>query len=161
MGIRIGSHLSLKSWSWNITINFTIWVLWFLCSVGCHLETWETKSAHLVAAASRGATAKGFLWIEPAIYRYLTWKRTPQLQKFLGVWRFEKAWEISCQLVREWHRSWNRETQKSWDFASLHLSLNNFFTGRFIVGSLKGPCQAICYLFKKFTLVFASIEFQK
>ena len=27
------------------------------------------------------------------------------------IWRFEKAWEISCQLVRAWDRSWNRETQ--------------------------------------------------
>ena len=54
------------------------------------------------------ATAKRFPWIELAICWCLTWKRTVHLQ----AWLFEKAWEISCQLVRASDRSWNRETHE-------------------------------------------------
>ena len=67
----------------------------------------ETLSLHNLWQ-QQVATAKRFLWIELAIYWYLTWKRTLQLQ----AWPFEKAWEISCQLVRAWDRSWNRETHE-------------------------------------------------
>ena len=42
---------------------------------------------------------------------YLDWvsyrsKRTLQLQIFFGVWLFQKVWEIRCQLLRVWDRSW-------------------------------------------------------
>ena len=46
------------------------------------------------------ATAKRFLWFELAIYWYQTWKQSLQLQEVFGVCLFERAWEISCQLVR-------------------------------------------------------------
>ena len=49
------------------------------------------------------------VWIELAIYRYLAWKPTLQLQNIFGVWLFEKVWEISCQQVRAWE-TWNCET---------------------------------------------------
>ena len=75
------------------------------------------------------ATAKHFLWVELAIYWYLTWKQSLQLQDFFGVWLYEKVWEISCQLVRAWDRLWNRETHdKGHACIKIHMHNSQFWT---------------------------------
>ena len=66
------------------------------------------------------------VWIELAIYRYLAWKPTLQLQNIFGVWLFEKAWEISCQQVRAWE-TWNCETHNK--VVRLGMSICIKYTG--------------------------------
>ena len=49
----------------------------------------------------------GLSWLSIDIVPESKWLH---LQKFFGVWLFEKAWEIICQLVRACDRLWNGET---------------------------------------------------
>ena len=92
-------------WVLEVTHHFkagavNITILWFrFCNFFFWRPSWNkrnSKFANSVAAASLSRLKECFLWMELAIYWYLTWKRARQLQHFFGVWLYEKAWEISC-----------------------------------------------------------------
>ena len=67
--------------------------------------------------------------------------------KWFLVWLFEKAWEISCQLVRLWDKSWNHEAHnnivKLW-LESYSLSCR-----------VKGRGQSKCTLFYSTLLLWS------
>ena len=79
----------------------------------------KLKSAHLVACNGHHGRLKecnqtrrlsvlfGLSWLSIDILPGSKWLH---LQNFFGVWLCEKAWEISCQLVRAYNRLWNGET---------------------------------------------------
>ena len=85
------SHITLKLASSENQDQFSDldFVLSMYFSSGGLPEARDSKFAHLVAAASHCKVKecnetellKCFLWTELAIYRYLTWKGTLQLQK--------------------------------------------------------------------------------
>ena len=117
--ISYGKDFQWGLWVLKVTYHFKAWavnitILQFgFCNFFCWRPSWNKRNSklqNLVAAASLRRLRECFLWIELAIYWCLTWKRTQQLQHFFGVWLFEKAWEISCWLMKAWDRSWNCET---------------------------------------------------
>ena len=79
----------------------------------------KLKSAHLVACSGHHGRLKecnqtrrlsvlfGLSWLSIDILPGSKWLH---LQNFFRVRLCEKAWEISCQLVRAWDRLWNGET---------------------------------------------------
>ena len=92
----------LDQWTGNRSFIFLLPLSRNLC-LSCVLH----KMQHSPCLAHKTPVLQ--VCIELAIYRYLAWKPTLQLQNIFGVWLFEKAWEISCQQVRAWEM-WNCET---------------------------------------------------
>ena len=74
------------------------------------------QNAPFTLLGSKGACSAGYFWIELAIYRYLAWKPTLQLQNIILEFDFSRkreksvanTWEheIGCEIVRLTTKSW-------------------------------------------------------
>ena len=112
MGIR-SHYLSLKLME-KYTSRSILWVTFcnFYVLLAPSWNKKNRKSAHLVAALRRG-------WLKEcnqtwplsvfggwACYLLISNLETnPTAPEYYEVWIFKKAWQISCQFVREWNRS--------------------------------------------------------
>ena len=68
------------------------------------------QNAPFTLLGSKGACSAGYFWIELAIYRYLAWKPTLQLQNIILEFDFSRKREKSVANTRAWDRLWNCET---------------------------------------------------
>ena len=103
-----------KAGAVNITINFTSYRF---CNFYVFLAAILRETAsQLVAAASSGRLEECNQTRTLSVFFELSWLsidtwlgNEPYNSKIVWSLTLERAWKISCQLVRTWDRSWNRE----------------------------------------------------